>query len=177
MFNHIASFIVGCEIAFWVVLAVGLVCRYLLRLRRTGTVLLALIPLIDVVLLAAVAVDLHNGAEVGWVHRAAGIYLGASVAFGPSVVRWADRRFAYHLAGGPKPERAPQEGPEAFRKECVDFGRWLLAAGISAAAVLGLGSTVANGEQASALYGIFPTLATITVIWLITGPVWVLGKQ
>ena len=177
MFSHIAAFIVGCEIAFWVVLAAGLVFRYLLRLGRTGAVLLALIPLIDIVLLAAVAVDLHNGAEVGWVHRVAGIYLGVSVAFGPSVVRWADRRFAYHFAGGAKPERAPKEGPEAFRKECADFGRWLLAAGISAAAVLGLGSTVANGEQASALYGIFPTLATITVIWLITGPVWMLGKQ
>ncbi|MBS9375224.1 hypothetical protein [Rhodococcus sp. B50] len=43
--------------------------------------------------------------------------------------------------------------------------------------VLGLGSTVANTDQASALYGIFPTLGVITVIWLITGPVWVLGKQ
>ncbi len=113
MFSHIAAFIVGCEIAFWVVLAAGLVFRYLLRLGRTGAVLLALIPLIDVVLLAAVAVDLHNGAEVGWVHRVAGIYLGVSVAFGPSVVRWADRRFAYHFAGGAKPEPAPKKGPEA----------------------------------------------------------------
>ena len=94
MFSHIAAFIVGCEIAFWVVLAAGLMFRYLLRFGRTGAVLLALIPLIDVVLLAAVAVDLYNGAEVGWVHRVAGIYLGVSVAFGPSVVRWADRRFA-----------------------------------------------------------------------------------
>ncbi|UYP18613.1 hypothetical protein OED52_18510 [Rhodococcus sp. Z13] len=176
MFSHIAAFIVGCEIAFWVVLAAGLACRYLLRLQKAGGVLLALIPLIDLVLLAAVAVDLHRGAEVGWVHRVAGIYLGVSIAFGPSVVRWADRRFAYHFAGGEKPAPAPKEGPEAFRRECVDFGRWLLAAGISAAAVLGLGVTVANSEQASALYGIFPTLGVITVIWLLTGPVWVLGK-
>lgn len=177
MFSHITAFIVGCEIAFWVVLAAGLVFRYLLRLGRTGAVLLTLIPLIDVVLLAAVAVDLHNGTEVGWVHRVAGIYLGVSVAFGPSIVRWADRRFAYHFAGGAKPEPAPKEGPEAFRKECADFGRWLIAAGISGGTVLGLGSTVANTDQASALYGIFPTLGVITVIWLITGPVWVLGKQ
>jgi hypothetical protein len=30
-------------------------------------------------------------------------YLGFSVVFGPSVIRWADARFAHRFAGGPPP--------------------------------------------------------------------------
>lgn len=177
MFTHIAAIIVACEIGFWIVLAVGLVLRYLLRLRALGAVLLTSIPLIDVVLLAAVALDLHRGSEVGMIHRLAAIYLGVSVAFGPSIVRWADVRFAHLFAGGEKPAPTPKHGVAAFRHECVSFGRWLLAAGISGAALLGLGQTVADPVQSAALYEVFPTLAIITVIWLFTGPVWVLGEQ
>lgn len=174
--SHITAFILACEAGFWVVLALGLVLRYPLRLPAPGAVVLALIPLIDVVLLAAVAVDLHRGAEVEHIHRIAGIYLGVSVAFGPSIVRWADRRFAYRFAGGEKPAPPPKEGPEAFRHECAGFGRWLIAAGISGATVLGLGATVADDVQSAALNSVFPTLGIVTVIWLLTGPVWVLAK-
>lgn len=177
MFTHIAAVIVACEVGFWIVLAAGLVCRYLLRLRVVGAVLLALIPLIDVVLLVAVAFDLDRGVEVGMIHRIAAVYLGVSVAFGPSIVRWADARFAYLFAGGDKPASPPKEGPEAFRRECASFGRWLVAAGISGAVLLGLGQIVADPVQVSALYSVFPTLAIVTVVWLITGPVWVLGKS
>ncbi|MGX6509262.1 hypothetical protein [Rhodococcus sp. SJ-2] len=174
--SHITAFIIASEVGFWVVLALGLVVRYLLRLPKAGAVVLALIPVIDVVLLVAVALDLRNGTEVGYIHRIAGIYLGVSVAFGPSIVRWADRRFAYLFADGKKPTPTPKEGPEAFRHEIVSFGRWLIAAGISGAAVLGLGATVATDAQSAALNSIFPTLGIITAIWLLTGPVWVLSK-
>ncbi|MFD6892976.1 hypothetical protein ACFWB0_00330 [Rhodococcus sp. NPDC060086] len=174
--SHITAFIVASEVGFWVVLALGLVLRYPLRLPKVGAVALALIPVIDVVLLAAVALDLRNGTEVGYIHRIAGIYLGVSVAFGPSIIRWADSRFAYLFAGGEKPARPPKEGSEAFRHEIASFGRWLIAAGISGAAILGLGATVANDTQSAALNGVFPMLGVITVIWLITGPVWVLSK-
>lgn len=175
--NPITAFIIASEIGFWIVLALGLALRYLLRRPKPGAVVLALIPLIDVVLLGAVAVDLHRGTEVDYIHRIAGIYLGVSVAFGPSIIRWADRRFAYLFAGGEKPARPPKEGPDAFRYECQSFGRWLIAAGISGAAILGLGATVADDTQSAALNAVFPTLGIITVIWLITGPVWVLAKS
>ncbi|HET8992877.1 MAG TPA: hypothetical protein VFN32_03710, partial [Rhodococcus sp. (in: high G+C Gram-positive bacteria)] len=85
-------------------------------------------------------------------------------------------RFAHWFAGGEKPPPTPKEGPEAFRHEIASFGRWLIAAGISGAAVLGLGATVANDAQSAALNSVFPTLGIITVIWLMTGPVWVLSK-
>lgn len=77
----------------------------------------------------------------------------------------------------------PQAGPVllAGATTLVGFtlrwlGRRLLAAAITAVAVLGLILTVADAEQAAALREVFPTIGVITVIWLITGPVWELGS-
>ena len=64
--------IIGCEIGLWVLLGLGMVLRYLVRLRRTSIVVLAGIPLLDVVLVIATAIDLHRGADVGLVHILAG---------------------------------------------------------------------------------------------------------
>lgn len=177
MNSHITAVIIGCEIGFWVLLAAGLAARYLIRRPRLGAVVLALIPALDVALIAAVALDLHGGAEVTAVHRIAGLYLGISVAFGRYLVRWADVRFAHFFADGPAPEKTPKHGPAAFRHECALFALWLLAAAITAAAVLGLILTVADPEQAAALREVYPVIGVITVIWLITGPVWELGSE
>lgn len=177
MNSHITAVIIGCEIGFWVVVAAGLAIRYLAGRRRAGTVVLALVPLVDLILLGAVATDLHAGADVQTVHTIAGLYLGVSVAFGPSMIRWADARFAYMFAGGPKPEKPPKHGKTAFINECRLFVLWLAAAAISALAVLGLSVTVADHTQAETLRDLFPTLGVITVIWLLTGPVWALGKD
>lgn len=46
---------------------------------------------------------------------------------------------------------------------------------VSIAAVLLLAWTVADGDQARALYGVFPTLGVITVVWLLVGPLWSLA--
>jgi hypothetical protein len=42
--------IAGCEIGFWVLLAAGMVTRYLLRRPKVGLVLLAGVPLVGVLL-------------------------------------------------------------------------------------------------------------------------------
>src|SRR5699024_6187110 len=118
--------------------------------------------------------DLHRGAEVRTVHLAAGIYLGASVAFGPVLVRWADVRVAHLWAGGPAPVR--RRGRDRFRRECALFGRWLAAAAVALAATGLLAVAVAGPAQRADLLGIAPALGLITVIWLITGPVWELGS-
>jgi hypothetical protein len=59
----IVAVIVACEIGFWVVLAAGLVSRYVLRRRRLSTALLAAVPLVDLVLLVVSVLDLRGGAE------------------------------------------------------------------------------------------------------------------
>ncbi|WP_267625634.1 hypothetical protein [Gordonia sputi] len=164
--------ILGCEVGFWAVLISGLSVRYLLRRPRASSLVLLLVPLVDLILLIAVAVDLAHGSEVTTVHRIAGVYLGVTVAFGHSVIRWADARFAHRFAGGPAPAKRPRRGPVALRNEVADFGRWLVAAAVAAGAAMLLSVTVANPDQANALRGIFPQLGVITVIWLLTGPVW-----
>ena len=81
--NPVAAVIVACEVGLWVLLGLGMVLRYVARLRRTSTVVLAGIPTLDAMLVIATAIDLHRGAEVGLVHVLAGFYLGSSLAFGP----------------------------------------------------------------------------------------------
>lgn len=164
--------IIGCEIGFWLIVAAGLAVRYALRARRASTLILRLVPIVDLILLGAVALDLHSGAPVEQVHRIAGVYLGVTVAFGHSMIQWADVRCAHWFAGGPPPPPRPKKGQEAFRIEVVSFGRWLIAAAVTAVCTLLLAATVADGAQTGDLFSVFPMIGIITVIWLVTGPVW-----
>jgi len=86
----ILAIIVGCEIGFWVLILLGLCARYVVRLRRTGLVLLAMTPVVDVVLLTATAADLMAGATATVFHGIAAIYLGFSIAYGHKMISWAD---------------------------------------------------------------------------------------
>ena len=166
--------IVACEVGFWLVLAAGLLLRYGLRRRTAFTWVLRSIPLVDLALLAAVAADVAGGAEVGQVHRLAGIYLGVTVAFGHSIVAWADVRVAHRFAGGSPPEPTPK-GRAALAIEVRSFLRWLLAAAIALAATGLLAVTVADRAQADALWGIVGPLGIVTVIWAVSGPIWALA--
>lgn len=104
--NFIAWTIVACEIGFWVVILAGLVTRYLFNRKRLGLFFLALTPVVDLVLLLVTAADLYNGATATQVHAIAAIYLGVSIAFGKSMIHWADERFVYYVKKqGPKPAR------------------------------------------------------------------------
>lgn len=88
----------------------GLIARYPLRRPRLGAALLIAVPVVDLVLLAATMIDLRRGATATFAHGLAAAYLGFSVAFGHSMVRWADQRFAHRFAGGPP--RAEPPGTE-----------------------------------------------------------------
>ncbi|MCM6773970.1 hypothetical protein NDR87_10855 [Nocardia sp. CDC159] len=175
--NPIVAVILLCEIGFWVTVGLGLLLRYVLRLGTLSSIVLALVPLIDVILVVAVALDVHRGAEVTGVHRIAGIYLGWTVVFGKSTVRWLDSWFAYRFAGGPRPQKRPKEGPEAYRAEMRSFIKWLVAAGIALVVCFGLSVTVADPAQATALRGVLQPLGVITIVWFLTGPAWVKGKK
>lgn len=127
----------ACEVMFWVFLLGGLLLRYVLRARRVSTVVLLLVPLADLVLLAATVADLARGATADWTHTLAASYLGFSVGFGHSVVTSMDRRFAYRFAGGPKPEKPPKYGREKTRYEWRLFGQAAVAVGIALAFLFG----------------------------------------
>lgn len=112
--NLIAWVIVACEIGFWVVILAGLITRYIFNRQSLGLFLLALTPVIDLVLLIVTSVDLYNGATATQVHAIAAIYLGVSVAFGKSMIQWADVRFLYYVK---------KQGTKPVRKTGMDFAR------------------------------------------------------
>ncbi|NYF25724.1 hypothetical protein [Sporosarcina sp. JAI121] len=104
--NFIAWTIVACEIGFWVVIALGLITRYIFKREKLGFFFLALTPVIDLILLLVTATDLYNGATATQVHAVAAIYLGFSITFGKSIIRWADEWFRYYVQKtGIKPVR------------------------------------------------------------------------
>ncbi len=163
--------IVACEVGFWVVLALGLGARYLLRWRRTGAVLLTAVPLVDLALLAFTVVDLRRGGEPGTAHGLAAVYLGFSVAFGHSLVRWADVRVAHRWAGGPAPQPKPRPGtPARERLEWRDFGKACLAVGISAVLLLGAVAVVGDRADTTPLLMWLWRLGLVLAVWLVAWP-------
>lgn len=159
--------IAGCEIGFWIVLAAGLAARYPLRLRRTGAALLICVPLIDLVLLAATAIDLRGGATAGTGHGLAAAYLGYSVAFGHSVVRWADERFAHRFSGGPPPRGRPAYGAARTRYEWREFGKAALATAIACGILLAMIVLVDDPARTGALSAWLGRLGVVLAIWAI----------
>lgn len=102
--NIIAWLIVASEIGFWVVIVLGLFTRYILKKNKIGLFFLALTPVIDLILLVATSVDLYHGATATKVHGIAAVYIGISIAFGKSMIGWADTRFQYYvMKQGSKP--------------------------------------------------------------------------
>ncbi|MBF6129325.1 hypothetical protein [Nocardia brasiliensis] len=170
--NPVATMIVVSEVGLWVLLAAGLVARYLLRLRGLGAALLWGIPLLDVALIVAAAIDLHQGAKPGTIHGIAALYLGVSVAFGPTIVRWADVRFAHRFAGGPAPVKPAKGSPEKAAALWREWNRVVLAAAIASLTLGLIILTIARGDQADALWWWIGRAWAIVGLWLVFGPLW-----
>lgn len=104
--NFVAWMIVACEIAFWVVIILGLVTRYVFKQNKLGLFFLALTPVVDLILLITTGIDLYNGATATQAHAIAAVYIGVSIAFGKSMIQWADERFQYYvMKQGKKPKQ------------------------------------------------------------------------
>ncbi|MDI4648696.1 hypothetical protein [Cohnella hashimotonis] len=130
--------IIGCEIAFWVLILAGLACRYLLKWKKTGSVLLLLTPGVDIVLLAVTVIHLKQGAEATFVHGLSAVYIGVSIAFGHAMIRWADERFAHRFAGGAAPKPKARFGREHARQERLGWFKHLLAWAIGCLCLAGM---------------------------------------
>ncbi|TYP69394.1 hypothetical protein [Paenibacillus methanolicus] len=149
-----AAIIIGCEIAFWVFVLAGLLCRYVLKAKKLGAALLLATPLIDVALLMVTVLDLRDGAVASTVHGIAAIYIGVSLVYGHSMIRWADVRFAHRFAGGPAPERPPAHGQAHARRERIGWAKHCVAWAIGCAVLYAMVLLVGNEERTSALMGI-----------------------
>jgi hypothetical protein len=161
----LVALIVACEIGFWVVLGGGLTARYVLRRRRLSTVLLTCVPFIDLVLLVATVIDLAGGAAADFTHGLAAAYLGFSVAFGPSMIRWADTRFAHRFAGGPAPRKPPRYGSARARHEWREFGKAAIAWAVSCALLGAAIAVVGDADRTAALLAWIERLSLVLAIW------------
>lgn len=169
---YLYGLIIGCEIAFWVVLVGGLAVRYLLKRERLSRGLLLSLPAIDLLLLAFTAIDLKSGTQATFAHGLATAYVGFTVAFGSLAVRWADARFAHRFAGGPVPVKAPTVGWPAVRFELGLWVRSIVAWAIALACLVGLIAFVNDEKQTEPLLAWFRIATGSVLLWFMFGPLW-----
>lgn len=171
--DMILTVIVACEIGFWVFILLGLIARYGLRWRLTGTVLLAMTPVLDIVLLTAVIINLQNGGTATFVHGLAALYLGVSISYGHKMIKWADVRFAHRFFQGPAPVKF--YGLK-YAKECwKDVVRTTLAVGIAAGILWLLIALVGYPDRTEALLNVYPLLGiwwVVDLLWAVSYTVW-----
>ena len=129
--------IILAEIAFWVVISAGLISRYIWKRQRLSIVLLALTPVIDLALLMLTAIDLRNGQAASVVHGIAAIYIGVSVAYGKTMIEWADEKFHQWILKQPK-EKNPLFGKAKGIHELKLWIRHIVAYGIGSALLYGM---------------------------------------
>lgn len=135
--NFIAWMIVACEIAFWIVILLGLFSRYVLKKNKLGWFFLALTPVIDIILFIATSYDLYRGAMATTAHAIAAVYIGVSIGFGKSMIKWADERFRYYVTkDGPKPIKLL--GMEHALRYLKGWGRHVLSYVIGAGLLVGV---------------------------------------
>ncbi|MGQ4469986.1 hypothetical protein ACN6K6_001864 [Streptomyces violaceoruber] len=147
----VVALIIACEVGFWVLLALGLGARYLLKWRRTGVVLLLCEPVLELVLFAVTAWDLKNGAEPGWEHGLAALYIGYTVAYGHYTIRWLDGHAAHRLGGAPPPVKPPRYGRARAAHEGRLWLRTLLGAAVACALLQGAVWYVGDDGDVSSL--------------------------
>ncbi|WIV21317.1 hypothetical protein QPK24_11860 [Paenibacillus polygoni] len=121
----ILTFIIACEIGFWIFVLGGLCCRYVLQKKRLGNILLFGTPVIDLALLVATVISLQNGAQATTAHALAAVYIGVSIGLGHRMIKWMDQRFMYWFAKGPKPQK--KYGKEHARDEIRGFAAHLVS--------------------------------------------------
>lgn len=160
----IVQLIVACEVLFWVFLGSGLVARYPLGRPTLGAALLLCAPLVDVVLLVAAAVDLRTGGVASWSHGLAAAYIGFSVAFGHSIIRWADAHFVHRFAHGRAPTKPARYGRARAAREWREFGKALIAWGVACGLLAAIGM-VGDPHRTEALSDWIRTLSVALGVW------------
>lgn len=164
--NFVAWLIVASEIAFWVVIILGLTVRYLFKQKKLGLLLLALTPVIDLLLLIITTVDLYRGAVASTAHAIAAVYIGVSIAFGKSMIEWADERFRYYVTKeGPKPKAL--YGMEHAKHYFKSWFRHALAYAIGAGLLAGSIYLIDDAPRTEALAGVLKLWTVVLGIDLI----------
>ncbi|OAB45473.1 hypothetical protein [Paenibacillus glacialis] len=158
--NWIIYMIIGCEIAFWVFILLGLTCRYILKLEKLGILLLVCTPVTDLILLIVTGVDLYNGTIATTAHALAAVYIGVSIGFGKSMIAWVDIRFKYYVT---KQGVAPNKltGMEHAKHYSKGFVRHMVAYVIGCGLIMGMVYIINDPARTEALSNMMKTWSII----------------
>ncbi len=164
-------FIIACEVGFWVVLVLGLFVRFVLKLHVLSKYILLCVPLLDLMLLVATAIDLNNGASAEFAHGLAAVYLGFTVVYGNRVIRWADSYVSYKFYSGKNP-KSQVYGWSYAKYEWFEWFNGLLACAVAVILLSIAILYIDNSERTEALVQWFSHLFWLLLIWLLGWPVW-----
>ena len=164
--------IIGCEAAFWVVLAAALAIRYLLQRPQLSRIFLWALPAVDLLLLIFTALDLRSGTVATFAHGLATAYVGFTLAFGDVLVTWADQHFAHRFAAGPAPTAAPDRGWVAVRYEFALWLRCIVAWIIALPLLIALIAFIRRRRQDAETRELVPFAFGSIVLWFVFGPLW-----
>ncbi|MGG6310688.1 hypothetical protein [Paenibacillus macerans] len=165
--NFVAWMIVACEVAFWIVIIAGLTVRYLLKRPKLGLALLALTPAIDLLLFVITGADLYNGAVATTAHAIAAVYIGVSIAFGKSMIDWADRRFRYLVTKQVEAKPVKRYGLDYAKHYLRGFLRHVVSYLIGTGLLVGMIYFIHDPGRTEALSGILKMWSLVLGIDLI----------
>ena len=163
--------IIFCEVGFWICLALGLFSRYYIKHEKLSKGFLYSIPVLDIVLLVATTIDLHQGSMAQFAHGLAAAYLGFTLVFGKSVIKWADHKVQTTFYNA----LDYQEQRYGFDYAKLEWRSWLkavLACSIAAIFLYVAIYFVNDPIKTEALSEWYFILTNLLVIWLLFGPVW-----
>ncbi|MFO1443280.1 hypothetical protein KDN24_08640 [Bacillus sp. Bva_UNVM-123] len=159
----ILTLIIICEILFWVFAILGVFFRSIIKLPKLGKFFLILIPIDDLLLIIFNIASLLIGEPFSYSHSLSGIYLGVTIAFGETIIKWLDNKI----------NRVKTNKKKDYHYEMFHFKKWLLAVLIYLI-VMGVFYIILSiiGEGYNTFEAL-PGFAIVTVIWYVTGPLWV----
>lgn len=159
----ILTLIIICEILFWVFAILGVFFRSIVKNNKLGRFFLILIPIDDVLLIIFNIVSLLIGEPFSYSHSLSGLYLGITIAFGETIIKWLDNKI----------NRVKTIKKKGYDYEMFHFKKWLLAVLIY---VMVMGVFYFILTITGKTYNTFealPGFVIVTVIWYVTGPLWV----
>ncbi|RUL52036.1 hypothetical protein [Lysinibacillus antri] len=156
------KWIIAAEITFWIVIIAGLFARYIMKWKKTSILLLLLTPLIDLALIALTVVDLKNGAIATTAHGISVIYIGVSIAYGKTMIAWADEKFQTWILKRPSTKQT-LFGIEKGKHELKMWLRHLVSFAIGSVMFWAIISFVGT-ESTEAIRGIWKTWSIVLLI-------------
>lgn len=94
---YIVTLIILAEVLMWVCIGLVIFARYKLENKPLSIFFFLLMIVVNIVLLILTSLDLKNGGDATFAHGLAAIYIGISIAFGRSMIRYADNLYKEYI--------------------------------------------------------------------------------